>query len=89
MRLKPFIFKLTVFLAAVTGISTISYAQDSSGVSKSKWWRPAHIKTQFAGNIGFLSGGVGFTDKKKRSAWISSMDLSLNGLADWTFIALR
>lgn len=38
---------------------------DSLHVKKRKWYKPDHIKMQFAGNVGFISGGPGYISKNK------------------------
>ena len=41
-------------------------AQDESPSEKSpKWYIPDHLKMQFAGNIGFISGGPGYISHNK------------------------
>jgi hypothetical protein len=41
-------------------------AQESSNhLANRKWFIPDHYKVQFAGNIGFLSGGPGYISKNK------------------------
>ena len=47
-------------------ISTMAAAQDEIPAEKSrKWFLPDHVKLQFAGNIGFMSGGPGYISKNK------------------------
>jgi hypothetical protein len=40
-----------------------SAAQDSLTIKNRKWYIPDHIKLQFAGNIGFISGGPGWISR--------------------------
>lgn len=41
-------------------------AQDTDTLHKSrKWYIPDHLKLQFAGNIGFMSGGPGYISRNK------------------------
>jgi hypothetical protein len=40
-----------------------SAAQDSLAIKNRKWYIPDHIKLQFAGNIGFISGGPGWISR--------------------------
>jgi hypothetical protein len=42
-----------------------SFAQDSLETEGRKWFVPDHIKLQFAGNIGFISGGPGYLSRNK------------------------
>jgi hypothetical protein len=42
-----------------------SLAQDSLVNTNRKWFVPDHIKLQFAGNIGFISGGPGYLSRNK------------------------
>lgn len=43
-----------------------AFAQDDQpGLHNRKWFIPDHLKLQFAGNIGFLSGGPGYVSKNK------------------------
>jgi hypothetical protein len=86
MKLKAFIsdkgLKLILACAGFL-VSGNLQAQDSSVYyEKYKWWKPAHIQLQFAGNIGFLSGGLGFSDKKKSSTSISPMALCRSNSAE-------
>jgi len=47
-------------------LSTLSFAQEELPVEKSrKWYMPDHLKLQFAGNIGFMSGGPGYLSRNK------------------------
>jgi hypothetical protein len=47
-------------------ITTIAAAQTEMQVEKSrKWFLPDHLKLQFAGNIGFMSGGPGYISRNK------------------------
>ena len=47
-------------------LSTLSFAQEKLPVEKSrKWYIPDHLKLQFAGNIGFMSGGPGYLSRNK------------------------
>ena len=41
-------------------------AQSTDSISKKRaWYKPDHLKLQYAGNIGFLSGGPGYLSKNK------------------------
>lgn len=41
-------------------------AQEQQPVEKTrKWYMPDHLKMQFAGNVGFLSGGPGYISRNK------------------------
>jgi hypothetical protein len=42
-----------------------SAAQDSLSIKNRKWFVPDHLKLQFAGNIGFISGGPGWLSRNK------------------------
>ncbi len=47
-------------------ISITSFGQDQPEAgSYRKWYIPDHMKLQFAGNIGFMSGGPGYVSKDK------------------------
>lgn len=80
MKLKvfPSDIALKLYLACIGFlVSGNLQAQDSSVYfQKYKWWEPAHIQVQFAGNIGFFSAGIGFSDKKKSLISIFPMGMS-------------
>jgi hypothetical protein len=47
-------------------VSLAGFAQDEVITSPPrKWYLPDHMKLQFAGNIGFLSGGPGYVSRNK------------------------
>jgi hypothetical protein len=47
-------------------LGQFAQAQDTTNyLTKRKWYLPDHYKLQFAGNIGFLSGGPGYISKNK------------------------
>lgn len=49
----------------LTGSATFAqHLTDSLKIKK--WYIPDHVKMQFAGNIGFLSGGLGFASHNKK-----------------------
>ncbi|MCF2497687.1 hypothetical protein [Dyadobacter chenhuakuii] len=55
------IILLLIFLTPLTSSAQIRDDVDT----KRKWFMPDHIKLQFAGNIGFLSGGPGYISRNK------------------------
>lgn len=58
--MKKIIIPLLVLL------SFAAIAQDEEPAEKSrKWYIPDHLKLQFAGNIGFMSGGPGYISRNK------------------------
>ncbi|MBE9462334.1 hypothetical protein ACFP1I_13930 [Dyadobacter subterraneus] len=55
-----------ILLLFFLAINFIALAQDDQpGLHSRKWFIPDHLKLQFAGNIGFLSGGPGYVSKNK------------------------
>lgn len=54
-------YLLSLFLL----ISFHGLAQEVGLGSHRKWYLPDHLKLQFAGNIGFLSGGPGYTSRNQ------------------------
>lgn len=57
--------KHTLFLSLML-LSLTTLGQDQPDVAAyRKWFIPDHIKMQFAGNIGFISGGPGYVSKNK------------------------
>jgi len=47
-------------------IAFVSYSQEAQTEEKTrKWYMPDHMKLQFAGNVGFLSGGPGYISRNK------------------------
>lgn len=58
--MKTFIF------CCCTLLSIAAFGQEMTELSeKRKWYVPDHVKLQFAGNIGFMSGGPGYVSKNK------------------------
>lgn len=53
-----------MILLLLTGTATIAQQQPDS-LNTRKWYVPDHIKMQFAGNIGFISGGPGYISRNK------------------------
>lgn len=54
-------YLLSLFLLA----SLHGLAQEAGLTSHRKWYLPDHLKLQFAGNIGFLSGGPGYVSRNR------------------------
>lgn len=55
-----------LLLLYLTLFSITSFAQDSPRTDAyRKWYIPDHMKLQFAGNIGFMSGGPGYISRNK------------------------
>ena len=48
-------------LMSVTAVAQVDTLADNNR----KWYIPDHIKLQFAGNIGFMSGGPGYLSRNK------------------------
>lgn len=48
-----------------TLLSSSAFSQDLRPEISRKWYMPDHIKLQFAGNIGFISGGPGYVSPNK------------------------
>lgn len=60
MKMKKLLISLSLFL------SVAAFAQEAQIEEKRpKWFVPNHFKLQFAGNIGFMSGGPGYASKNK------------------------
>jgi hypothetical protein len=57
--MKKYLFYLLLL------IPLTSAAQDSLFIKNRKWYIPDHLKLQFAGNIGFISGGPGWISRNK------------------------
>jgi hypothetical protein len=57
--------KLLAVLTLLFTISLSASAQDTLVGKALKWYLPDHVKLQFAGGIGFLSGGPGYVSKNK------------------------
>ena len=55
---------LYLIVLVLMGFSGFSQ-HDTTAVKQRKWYIPDHMKLQFAGNIGFISGGPGYTSKNK------------------------
>lgn len=56
-----------LFVICCIIITTSSLAQEPNVEEPTRrWFVPDHIKLQFAGNIGFLSGGPGYISKNKK-----------------------
>jgi len=53
-----------LFGALCAPAATRAAASDS--LPARRWWVPDHARLQFAGNIGFISGGFGYTNRKRR-----------------------
>jgi hypothetical protein len=56
--------KKLLILLLITGSATFAQHQPDSSITR-KWYVPDHIKMQFAGNIGFISGGPGYISRNK------------------------
>lgn len=56
--------KLSILLFLLTPIFASAQIEDRFD-SERKWFMPDHLKFQFAGNIGFLSGGPGYISNNK------------------------
>ena len=56
--------KLLLPLLILLNISAFAQ-EDQSEEKDRKWFIPDHLKLQFAGNIGFMSGGPGYISKNK------------------------
>lgn len=56
--------KLLLLLLLLVNFSALAQ-DDKPGLHSRKWFIPDHLKLQFAGNIGFLSGGPGYVSKNK------------------------
>jgi hypothetical protein len=54
-----------IILLTLLYVSGSSYGQDASEKEK-KWYVPEYTKWQFAGAIGFISGGVGYVHSKEK-----------------------
>jgi len=55
-----------IFLPLLILLSLSAYSQEDQSEEKDrKWFIPDHLKLQFAGNIGFISGGPGYISKNK------------------------
>ena len=61
----PGFSKHLIFAALLLALSANLYAQDFIPGKALKWYLPDHIKLQFAGGAGFLSGGPGYASKNK------------------------
>jgi hypothetical protein len=48
----------------IMGLSSMAQTPDSTS-NRRAWYKPDHFKLQYAGNIGFLSGGPGYISKNK------------------------
>lgn len=57
--LRKFRFNFAMIFLLLGGTSNASLAQTNLG--KWDWLAPDYVKLQFAGGIGFVSGGVGYT----------------------------
>lgn len=56
--------KLLLLYCILFSVSTIAQV-DTLAEKSRKWFVPDHIKLQFAGNIGFMSGGPGYISRNK------------------------
>lgn len=57
--------RLSIAVTCVFLIMQASYAGDTlKSMSKKKWYSPHYIPIQYAGNIGFLSTGIGYSARK-------------------------
>ncbi|MCF0050682.1 hypothetical protein LXM25_11475 [Dyadobacter sp. LJ53] len=56
--------KLSLLLFLITPLFSIAQIEDELDSTR-KWFLPDHLKLQFAGNIGFLSGGPGYISNNK------------------------
>jgi hypothetical protein len=56
--------KILIFLILFTG--SVGYAQEAETEPRRKWYIPDHMKLQFAGNIGFISGGPGYISRNEK-----------------------
>jgi len=54
-------YLLPIFLL----LSIMARAQEDYSERSRKWYLPDHLKLQFAGNIGFMSGGPGYISRNK------------------------
>ncbi|MCE7064857.1 hypothetical protein [Dyadobacter sp. CY326] len=54
-------FLLLLLICSLAASAQETYEQDL----KREWYLPDHIKVQFAGNIGFFSGGPGYISRNK------------------------
>jgi hypothetical protein len=54
---------ILILTLSTSGAATAS-ERDTTKVNR--WYKPAFVPVQFAGNIGFLSTGIGFTSHTKR-----------------------
>jgi len=52
--------KSTFLLLIVLSLFTNAFAQDSNLIKKKAWYIPDYSKVQFAGNIGYVSVGLGY-----------------------------
>jgi len=56
--------KLFLVFCLLKAITSLAQSETFYSVSR-KWYVPDHIKFQFAGNIGFISGGPGYISHNK------------------------
>ena len=55
-----------LFFCFFTLLSIAASGQEMTALSDGRrWYVPDHVKLQFAGNIGFMSGGPGYVSKNK------------------------
>src|SRR5690606_757775 len=54
-----------IFILQFTGLNRVNAQQDSI---THHWWKPKIVTTQFAGSIGYFSGGVGYFLNKKHTS---------------------
>lgn len=52
-------------LILIVFTTTATFAQQTDSLKTRKWYVPDHIKMQFAGNIGFISGGPGYVSRNQ------------------------
>jgi hypothetical protein len=56
----------TLILILICFHAIITNASDRDSTRTKRWYKPAFVPVQFAGNIGFLSTGIGFTSHTKK-----------------------
>ncbi|MCK4464771.1 MAG: hypothetical protein KAU83_03585 [Bacteroidales bacterium] len=58
-------FKYLITFIAIVSVANLAYSNDTLSIKEKSWYVPDYAKLQFAGNIGFLSFGIGYELFKK------------------------
>jgi len=53
-------FKYLITFIAIVSVANLAYSNDTLSIKEKSWYVPDYAKLQFAGNIGFLSFGIGY-----------------------------